>query len=161
MFALGALGTGVFLFVNTLVGGLLTLAAPILALLLRGRVSGEIKAASQARAAEMVRQDRRRGGPQVREHRRRLPGRLAEFVTAAGEALHKGIGEVLDRALAERRNHGVDVEVRDEEIAAQLARLAQIETRMTGLRERLWAPPPAPSVAEPPPGVKPSSDAPN
>ena len=39
VFALGALGTTVFLFVNTLVGGVLALAAPVLAMVLRGRVA--------------------------------------------------------------------------------------------------------------------------
>src|SRR5262249_5776960 len=43
VYAVGALGTTVFLFVNTLVGGLLTLTAPILAILLHSKVSGEIK----------------------------------------------------------------------------------------------------------------------
>ena len=41
--ALGALGTTIFLFVNGLVGGLLTAAAPVLAFILRGRVGQEIK----------------------------------------------------------------------------------------------------------------------
>ena len=50
MFALGALGTGIFLFVNTLVGGLLTLAAPILAVVLKERVAGEIKAQAKKNA---------------------------------------------------------------------------------------------------------------
>ena len=44
VFALGALGTTVFLFVNTLVGGVLALAAPVLAMVLRGRVATEVKA---------------------------------------------------------------------------------------------------------------------
>jgi hypothetical protein len=43
VFALGALGTGIFLFVNTFVGGLLTLAAPIIAVLIHSRMADEIK----------------------------------------------------------------------------------------------------------------------
>ena len=50
VFALGALGTTVFLFVNTLVGGVLTLAAPVLALVLRGRVATEVKAEAKEQA---------------------------------------------------------------------------------------------------------------
>ena len=54
VFALGALGTGIFLFVNTLVGGLLTLAAPILAVVLKGRVSGELKAQAKKSPPEVM-----------------------------------------------------------------------------------------------------------
>jgi hypothetical protein len=66
-------------------------------------------------------------------------GRLADFVTAAGDALHRGISEVLDRALAERRAQGVDVEVRVQEVDEQLGRLVRIEGTLEGLREKLWA----------------------
>ncbi len=158
VFALGALGTGVFLFVNTLVGGLLTLAAPIVALLLRGRISGEIKAQAKRELAEMVDKTATAVGPKFEQIVDDFQGRLADFVTAAGETLHKGIGEVLDRALAERRNQGVDVAVRDEQLTAQLAELAQIETRMTSLRDRLWAQPN--TIAAPQAGANDAPDAP-
>jgi len=65
--------------------------------------------------------------------------RLSDFVTAAGDALHRGISEVLDRALAERRAQGVDVSVRERELDVQAARLVDIEARLAALRERLWA----------------------
>jgi small GTP-binding protein len=138
VFALGALGTGVFLFVNTLVGGLLTLAAPILALLLKDRVSGEIKTQAKKGIEEVVDRAGAAIGPKFEQIVDDFQMRLADFVTAAGEALHSGIGEVLDRALAERRAQGVDVAVRDEELAKQLQRLDEIEQRMTRLREKLW-----------------------
>jgi hypothetical protein len=65
--------------------------------------------------------------------------RLADFVTAAGDALHKGISEVLDRALAERRAQGVDTETRSDEIAKQLQKVGAIEADLVKLRDRLWA----------------------
>jgi len=138
VFALGALGTGVFLFVNTLVGGLLTLAAPILALLLKDRVSGEIKAQAKRGVEEVVDRAAAAIGPKFEQIVDDFQARLSDFVTAAGEALHKGIGEVLDRALAERRAQGVDVAVRDVDIGAQLERLEVIERKMVALREKLW-----------------------
>ncbi len=138
VFALGALGTGVFLFVNTLVGGLLTLAAPILAFLVKDRVAGEIKAQAKRGIEEVVDRAAAAIGPKFEQIVDDFQGRLADFVTAAGEALHKGISEVLDTALAERRAQGVDVEVRQSELSAQLARLAEIEERMTALRDKLW-----------------------
>ena len=138
VFALGALGTGVFLFVNTLVGGLLTLAAPILALLLKDRVSGEIKAQAKRGIEEVVDRAAAAIGPKFEQIVEDFQVRLADFVTAAGEALHKGIGEVLDRALAERRAQGVDTAVRDQEIGRQLTRLGEIERHMAALRDELW-----------------------
>ncbi|MEO6951920.1 MAG: dynamin family protein [Polyangia bacterium] len=143
VFALGALGTGVFLFVNTLVGGLLTIAAPILAYVLKDRMSGEIKTQAKKGIEEVVDHTAAAVGPRFEQIVDDFQGRLADFVTAAGDALHKGIGEVLDRALVERRNQGVDVEERDQELGAQLERLAQIEARVEKLRERLWSAPQA------------------
>src|SRR6476619_4675451 len=54
VFALGALGTGIFLFVNTLVGGLLTLAAPILAVLIKERVSGAVKTQAKQSLEQVI-----------------------------------------------------------------------------------------------------------
>ena len=74
VFALGALGTGIFLFVNTLVGGLLTLAAPILAVVLKERVAGEIKAQAKKSAPEVIEQGGGRGGAALRADRRGFRG---------------------------------------------------------------------------------------
>ncbi len=43
IYAVGALGTSVMLFVNVLAGGLLTLAAPILAIMLKSKIAGDIR----------------------------------------------------------------------------------------------------------------------
>jgi small GTP-binding protein len=139
VFALGALGTGIFLFVNTLVGGLLTLAAPILAVVLKERVAGEIKAQAKKNAPEVIEKAAAAVRPRFEQIIEDFQGRLADFVTAAGDALHKGISEVLDRALAERRAQGVDTAVRTQEIDAQVARLAAIDATLSSLRDRLWA----------------------
>ncbi|HEY2746739.1 MAG TPA: dynamin family protein [Polyangia bacterium] len=139
VFALGALGTGIFLFVNTLVGGLLTLAAPILAVVLKGRVEGEIKSQAKKNAPEVIAKAAAAVAPRFDGIVEDFAARLSDFVTAAGDALHRGIGEVLDRALAERRAQGVDTSVRERELDAQAARLGEIEARLAALRERLWA----------------------
>jgi small GTP-binding protein len=139
VFALGALGTGIFLFVNTLVGGLLTLAAPILAVVLKERVAGEVKAQAKKNLPEVTKKAAETVGPRFEQIIEDFQGRLADFVTAAGDALHRGISEVLDRALAERRAQGVDTEARVQEIEAQQVRLTDIERRLAGLRDKLWA----------------------
>ncbi len=138
VFALGALGTGIFLFVNTLVGGLLTLAAPIIAVLVRERVSGAVKTQAKEAMPELIDKAAAAVEPRFDHIVEDFAARLADFVTAAGDALHRGISEVLDRALAERRAAGVDVEVRVQEVEGQLDKLGQIEARLSALQGRLW-----------------------
>jgi hypothetical protein len=139
VFALGALGTGIFLFVNTLVGGILTLAAPIIAVLVRERVSGAVKAQAKQAVPEVTDKAAAAVAPKFDQIVDDFAGRLADFVTAAGDALHRGISEVLDRALAERRAAGEDVEARVQQVEGQLERLLALEQRLSGLRDELWA----------------------
>jgi len=138
IFALGALGTGIFIFVNGFVGGLLTLAAPIIAVLIHGRLAGQIKAQAKEQAPEAVRTAAAAIGPRFSQIVDEFAGRLSDFVTAAGQALHRGISEMLDRALAERRAHGQDVAVRGRELDAQLQSLQKLQERLEQVRQQLW-----------------------
>src|SRR5262249_14236776 len=103
------------------------------------RVAGEIKAQAKKNAPEVIEKAAAAVAPRFDQIVEDFAARLADFVTAAGDALHRGIGEVLDRALAERRAHGGDASVREAELEAQAGRVADIEGRLTALRERLWA----------------------
>ncbi len=103
IFALGALGTTVFLFVDGLAGGVLTLAAPILAFVLRGKVAAEVKVEAKAQAPLAVDRVAALVGPKLDEIIDGFGARLLEFVAQAGDTLTRGISEVLDRALRDRR----------------------------------------------------------
>ena len=103
IFALGALGTTVFLFVDGLAGGVLTLAAPILAFVLRGKVAAEVKVEAKAQAPLAVDRVAALVGPKLDEIVDGFGARLLEFVAQAGDTLTRGISEVLDRALRDRR----------------------------------------------------------
>ena len=138
VFAVGALGTGIFLFVNSLVGGLLTIAAPILAFVVKDRAAGQVKVQARERAPEVIQKASEAVGVRFGAIVDDFATQLADFVNEAGEALHRGISEVLDRALADRRAQGNDVAAGEREIGEQLARLASVEQRLEGLRERLW-----------------------
>ncbi len=139
VFALGALGTGIFLFVNTFVGGVLTLAAPIIAVLVHGRLSDQVKAQAKEQAPEAVRNAAAAIAPRFAQIVDDFAGRLSDFVTAAGQALHRGISEMLDRALTERRAQGLDAAAREREISDQLAGLGRLDSRLEELRQRLWS----------------------
>jgi small GTP-binding protein len=140
VYAVGALGTTVFLFVNSLVGGILTLAAPILAIMFHSRISAEIKDDAKKKAPNAIAQAAALMGPQFAQLVDEFGKRLDDFVTSAGDKLYAGIGEVLDHALAERRAQGDKVVPAATETDAQLATLADIEAALGELRSGLWAP---------------------
>lgn len=138
VFALGALGTGIFLFVNGFVGGLLTLAAPIIAVLIHSRMADEIKRQAKEQAPQVVQTAAAAMLPRFAQIVDDFSGRLSDFVTAAGQALNRGISEMLDRALSERKTQGLDVAVRQREIDAQIAQLQQLERSLEKIRQALW-----------------------
>ena len=140
VFALGALGTTVFLFVNGLVGGALALAAPLLAMVLRGKVGREIKAEARERAPEAVDRVAALLGPKLEEAVDSFAGRLREFVAQAGAALARGIAEVLDRALAEKRS-ATDTTSSSADargIDAAFSELRAVDEQIAEVRQAIW-----------------------
>jgi len=138
VFALGALGTTVFLFVNTFVGGLLTLAAPLLAVVLREKVGAKIKAQARERAPEVVRKAADAIKPRFEAIVDEFADKLEDFVTNAGESLHRGISELLDQALAERHEREDDAGSMDGLLTDQQTQLVAIEQELERIRASLW-----------------------
>jgi len=140
VFALGALGTTVFLFVNGLVGGVLALAAPVLAVVLRGKIGREIKSEAKERAPEAVDRVAALLGPKLDEAIDTFGARLGEFVAQAGAALARGIAEVLDRALAEKRAHADATNTTSEAatVDAAVRELKGIDEQMADVRQTVW-----------------------
>jgi small GTP-binding protein len=138
VFALMGLGTAV-MFVNLLVGGLLTVAAPILAMVLKGRVSEKVREQAKQEAAKAIREAADKIEPRFLEFIDEFATRLADFVTSAGESLHQGIQEILDRTLQDRRERGVQASTGLSQIEGILGRLTPFEEAMWSLKERLWA----------------------
>ena len=152
VFALGALGTTIFLFVNGLVGGLLTAAAPVLAFILRGRVGQEVKNEAKEQAPLAVDRVAKLLAPKLDEFIDSFAARLSEFIAEAGDALARGISEVLDRALRERREHDVAVDTHPEAIAIdeRVRELKGIDERIAEIRQRVWLPDDGDPAAAPP-----------
>jgi GTP-binding protein EngB required for normal cell division len=150
IFALGALGTTVFLFVDGLVGGVLTLAAPLLAFVLRGRIAAEVKTEAKAQGPVAIDRVAALVGPRLDEIIDGFGSRLLEFVAQAGDALSRGIAEVLDLALRERRatkDHTPSAADRTR-IDTAVSGLRAIEERIADIRQRVWSPE---AAAETPP----------
>jgi GTPase SAR1 family protein len=138
VFALGALGTTILLFVNTLAGGLMTLAAPVLAIILRGRVAQEVKAEAKQAAPEAVSKAAAALAPKLDQIADEFVQRLQEFIAEAGAALARGIAEVLASALAERREHAESAAGSVEALDQSLLRLKTIEERIAEIRQSVW-----------------------
>jgi GTPase SAR1 family protein len=138
VFALGALGTTILLFVNTLAGGLMTLAAPVLALIFRGKVAQEVKAEARQAAPEAVNKAAAALAPKLDHIVDEFVQRLQEFIAEAGAALARGIAEVLESALAERRSHAESVAPSAEAIDQSLLALKAIEERIAEIRQSVW-----------------------
>lgn len=104
VFALGALGVGFLAFSNLLVGGLLTLSAPVLAFVMKDRVDTAVR----ERALEQGKQAITTAGLRVEDEFERVVAdfrdRLRQFLEDAGERLYRQIGEALDRVQADRQN---------------------------------------------------------
>jgi GTP-binding protein EngB required for normal cell division len=141
IFALGALGTTVFLFVDGLVGGVLTLAAPLLAFVLRGRVAAEVKIEAKAQGPVAIDRVAALVGPKLDEIIDGFGSRLLEFVAQAGDALSRGIADVLDLALRERRATKDNAPSAGDrgKIDAALTGLRAIDERIVEIRQRVWS----------------------
>jgi GTPase Era involved in 16S rRNA processing len=131
IYAVGALGTTVMLFVNALAGGLLTLAAPILAIVLKSKIAGDIRVQAKERVPGAVLKAADAMKPHFDKCIDDFGKRLSEFVSSAGNTLYKGISEILDRTMTERREHaGGLAELR----AATTKQIDQIRTASSALR---------------------------
>jgi small GTP-binding protein len=140
VFALGALGTTVFLFVNSLVGGVMTLAAPLLAFVLRGKIGRELQAEARERAPAAIDRVAAVLAPKLDEAVDTFAGRLSEFVAQAGAALARGIAEVLDRALVEKRaaSDSVSSSAEAGKIDDAERALKGVDEQMADVRQSVW-----------------------
>jgi len=150
IYALGALGTTIFMFVNTLVGGLLTLAAPVLAIVLKSKIAGDIRVQAKEKVPAAILHAADAMRPHFDQCIADFATRLSDFVQNAGNTLYKGIGEILDRTIADRRERGGELDQMRTATSAQIAAVAASRTALGQLREILWKEPP-PELTDPPP----------
>ncbi|MBA3464184.1 MAG: dynamin family protein [Deltaproteobacteria bacterium] len=137
IYAVGALGTTVMLFVNALAGGLLTLAAPILAIVLKSKIAGDIRVQAKDRVPAAVLNAAEAMKPHFDKCIDDFGKRLSEFVSNAGNTLYKGISEILDRTMRERRESGGDIEEMKGVTSAQILQVRAATSALKQLRENL------------------------
>jgi ribosome biogenesis GTPase A len=138
VFALGAFGVGVMVLSNILVGGLLTLAAPVLALVFKDRVDKEVKRKALQNAPDAVRNVARKIEPELLGAIDRFGEKLADFVTNANEELRRSLIEILQstkKALAVEHS---DKAVAITEVDSLLEKVRALNERVRLLRGSLW-----------------------
>ncbi|MCE9577837.1 MAG: dynamin family protein [Deltaproteobacteria bacterium] len=143
VYAVGALGTTVFLFVNTLAGGLLTLAAPVLAIILKSKVAGDIRQQAKEKVPAAILHAASAMKPHFDKCVDDFAKRLREFVINAGNTLFKGISEILERTISDRRDRGGEVEQLKVGTGQQITRVIAARAALGQLRDGIWAEPPA------------------
>jgi len=135
--ALFAVGLGV-MFVNVLVGGLLTLAAPVLALVLRDRIDAEYKQRAKEMAPDVVRQAAEKAAPKLDEMIEDFATRLDAWVVNAGEELHREVLEVLTSARIQREGGEKDEATILTDVETQQRLLDEAIVNVESLRKGLW-----------------------
>lgn len=138
VFALGVVGSTALLFVSGLMGGVLALVTPLVAGLVRSRAAREAKAEAKTRAPAAVAQVAAALPPRLDEVIDGFGARLETFVAEAGAALARGMAELLERALAEKRRLASDTPGVPDETAAALVELRAIDELLAETRQRLW-----------------------
>jgi GTP-binding protein EngB required for normal cell division len=138
IYAVGALGTTLMIFVNVLAGGLLTLAAPILAIVLKSKIAGDIRAQAKEKVPGAIFHAAGAMKPHFDKCVDDFATRLREFVTSAGNALYKGISEVLERTIADRKHRGGEAAELQAATAEQIAQVAALRIGLGELRTDLW-----------------------
>ena len=145
IYAVGALGTTVMIFVNVLAGGLLTLAAPILAIVLKSKVAGDIRQQAKEKVPGAIFHAATAMKPHFDRCIDEFSTRLRDFVTSAGNSLYKGISEILERTISDRKTRGSEAAELRAGTAEQMAQVAALRVGLGEIRTDLWKLPAATS----------------
>lgn len=138
VFALFTGGVVTFLAVNIWLGGLLALAAPILALYARDKVEAETKRRALEAAPQALRDTAAQVGPKLEEMIDGFASELDAWVVKTGREMYRGLLEVLTSARADRENAEANRQQSVASIDEDSKRLAAVRARLEALRSSLW-----------------------
>ena len=138
VFALGAFGVSIFLFANALVGGLLTLAAPVLAFFLRDKVDARIKERAREEGVKAIELASEKVEDELLRVINEYGASLKAFVENAGDRLYRQVEEVLEQIQKERAENAPQEELlqRVEDSLDSVRRVGRVLRKS---RERLAA----------------------
>ncbi|MFT6399401.1 MAG: GTPase Era involved in 16S rRNA processing [Bradymonadia bacterium] len=135
VFALGAIGVTVA-FSNLVVGGLLTLAAPVLAFALKGKVESVIRERATEQGLSAVSNAAKKVEEEFDRIVNEFASRLTQFVEDSGDRLYRQVADALDRVVASRQRHNTDNGELGEELVAVRAQVSELKEKFaTAARE--------------------------
>ncbi len=136
--AVGAFGLTLMALSNVVVGGALTLAAPVLAYVFRGRADQALKDRAKEEAPKAVRDAALKMAEAFEARIDGFGEQLIDFVTAANEEMTRSIAELV-RAAREAKSEGAEAA---NELTANtsmgLSQLVDLEQRMNTMKTSLW-----------------------
>lgn len=138
VFALGAAGALVMAFSNVLIGGALLVAAPALAIVLRGRIDDALRERATEEALGAIDKAAQRVEQELDRMIAEFAERLQRFVEDAGDRLYRQVAEALDQVSRERREHSEDRGPYREELKGLRARLTEVQTRLKELNDAAY-----------------------
>ncbi len=139
VFAVGAFGVTLMMLSNVVVGGALTLAAPVLAVFLKGRADKQVKERAAAEAPSVVRDAAAKMAEAFEARIDEFAEKLIAFVEAANTEVTRSMAELV-RAAREAKAEGDTAEAELQGgTSMQLAQLIDVEGRLRTLRSGLWA----------------------
>lgn len=136
VFALGTLGVSVWLFANALVGGVLTLATPILAMVLKGKGDERLKDRAKKEGVAAVREATEAIEAELMRMIHSYSDRLKEFIEHAGDRLYGQIEEALEQVQSDREAEG-DRDKLIAEVDARADEVRRLARMIKATRERL------------------------
>lgn len=143
-------GAGIFvgMTVNLLLGGILAVAAPVLAVYVKGKIETETKNRAKELAPIALREAAARVGPKLDEMINEFAQRLDAWVVTAGEELHREVIEVLSAAKTERANTAPSTEAAVAACDAEAKALAEVIGQLESLRSGMWSSASSPTETE-------------
>ena len=127
-----------FMTVNIFLGGILAVAAPVLAVYVKGKIETETKNRAKELAPIAVSEAAARVGPKLDEMIQEFAQRLDAWVVTAGEELHRVVIEVLGAAKAERANTALSVEAAVQACDTEAKALTEVISQLESLRSGVW-----------------------
>lgn len=127
------------MFSNWMLGGVLVLAAPVLALYMRGRVEEETRKKAKELAPKAVREAAAKVGPKLEEMIDAFAERLDAWVVSAGEEVHREVLEILTASRKERERGEAARVLAVSECQKQETQLTELQKRLEEMRASLWA----------------------
>jgi len=141
VFALGAFGVSVLVFINALVGGLIALATPVVAFVLKDRLDARVKGLATKAGMDTITVASTHAEKELVAMIEDFGKRLSEFVESAGDRLYRQINDALGTVLKEKAVVGSDSDALERTACVAEGDAREVVEALLAERKDLWARP--------------------